>query len=971
MDHNFHLVPLFSGILNLLLAVFVVSINPRRRLNQIFLLLGVGLAWWNFGAFQLSQVHDASDALARVRLTLVGIVFLPVAAFHFAVESTRATNAQIKLIVLYSAAAVFLAFNFTNYFVASVRPFIGVYRATAGPAFWIFYLVFFPVAAYNTWAVLEKSSRAVSRATARSVRFLTLALSLLFLAGFHDMLPVLGHDYYPGTNIRIIAWGTLGASVYGLLIAYGILSDQFLDVRISISRYTATVVRLFFLGGIAYVLMLSAGVLYPATFTSNGLIASLVILLLSAAATAYFFPKLFGGLSSRVEQGVLGDHFEYHDKVAAFIDSPQEMDDVPKLLDQTSRLVFEQLSLSAIGISIIGGDATARGRSSREVEPLRSWQTLFDPESAILNCFKSSGLSCIDLRNDFRPSLCERKARELLEAQSLDLACAIGFEAKAPLGLLVAGPKRDGRALTRLDLELLTKLCRNLASRVERIAVIRNEELRQSNNAKDKFLASINHEIRNPLNGIVGLTRMLKQHGCDPRATFLISTLEACTQQLGTTLDDVLDFTHIESEVVTTTAGEVDLVQLVRSTCASNDVSGERITIGCVPTHPVLVRCDAGKIRQILTNYLANALKYGVPLGAKVSLAVNSSTTGNVHVAITVTSTGPTLSADETAVLFTRLTRGRRARETNAHGTGLGLALCRKMAEAMGGKVGVSSAHGETVFWFNADFPSVEQLSSEDIINLSSVAGRRVLAIEDESYNRLVLGHYLGLLRITPTWAENGQAALAAMHEQVFDVIIMDWLLPDMEGAALLQKMREVRTTLPPVFVVSAYSTTSKRAGCLSAGAVAFISKPIDFEKLRAAFDLCAFDTMTPNIPEPMPIVTRVDLSALFSLGKEAAVIDSFLLDLHEGRSRLGATWRNEPKKAALLAHRLKAQMMLIHAKDGASLLELLEQALTENWSTEDIERLVDRVREELGQILDAVRDRGLLERVGSPAANC
>ena len=963
MQHNFHLVPLFSGIINLLLAVFVVSINPRRRLNQIFLLLGVGLAWWNFGAYQLSQVHDATEALARVRLVLVGIVFLPAAAYHFALESSGLTYNRYRLAYTYFVAAIFFCLIYTPYFVTSVRPFLGVYRGTAGPGFWFFYFVFFPASAYGTLSVLLKGLRRSTGSTARAAKILLIALSLLYIAGFHDMIPVLGLDYYPATMVRIIPWGTLGASVYGLLIGYSILNDQLLDVRVSISRHSAAVLRLCFLGGIGFVLMLTAGVLYPSTFTRNGLIASLLILFVSAIVTAYFFPKLFGGLSSRIERGVLGDHFEYQDKVTAFIESPRDSDDVPQLLDQTVGLICDQLSLSATGIAIVEGDVTTRGRASRETEGQRGWDVILSADSPILASFKATGFSEIDVRNDFNPGEPERKARALLEAESLDLAFAIGFRVKSPLGLLVVGPKRDGRPLTRLDLELLATLCRSLAFRIERIAVIRNEQLRQSNKAKDKFLASINHEIRNPLNGIVGISKMLREHRSDPRSIFLISTLEACTEQLGTTMDEVLDFTHIESEAVTVTTGEVDLVELVQTTCAGNDVSGSRIVLIDAPILPALVRCDAGKIRQILANYLGNALKYGVPAGANVTLGVCPSGRGTTQVAITVTSTGPTLSPDETSVLFTPLTRGRRARDTNAHGTGLGLALCRKMAEAMGGTVGVTSARGQTAFWFRAEFPTVTRL--EPIAeNLPSFAGRRVLAIEDESYNRLVLGHYLGQLDLTVVWAENGAAAVAASCEQEFDVIVMDWLLPDTDGAQLVQRMREARkNVLPPVLVVSAYSTTSKRAECLAAGVSAFISKPIDVAKLSAAFEQCVFNS-APALIQTVPAErTTVDLSSLFALGEEAAVIDSFLLDVHEGRSRLAAIWRNEPKKAELLAHRLKAQMMLIRARDAASLLELLEQALNEKWSAEDIARLVDDIKAELGRITDEVRGQSARAR--------
>src|SRR5690606_27218025 len=111
---------------------------------------------------------------------------------------------------------------------------------------------------------------------------------------FHDTIPVFGFDYYPGTRVPVISWGSLGASLYGLLIGYSILNDQLFDVRVSISRHSATGLRLCFFAGIAYVMMLSIGTIFRGTFTGQGLVASLGVLVVSAAATSKIFPKLFG-----------------------------------------------------------------------------------------------------------------------------------------------------------------------------------------------------------------------------------------------------------------------------------------------------------------------------------------------------------------------------------------------------------------------------------------------------------------------------------------------------------------------------------------------------------------------------------------------------------------------------------------------------------------------------------------------------
>lgn len=956
MYRYFYLVPLFSGAINLLLAIFVVGINPKRRLNQIFFLTGFGLAWWNFGTFWLSKIREADPALHLLKTVFIAVILFPPIFLHFAIERAQATGSRLILVAAYLIAFVFLAADYFGYFIINVRPYGDYFRAIGGNVFRIFFVTYFPIVMLGAVWVLTKYVHTAPPGSQRSAKFLLASASLLTAGGIHDMLPILGFDYYPGTHVRVIIWGTLAAAVYGLLIGYSILNDQLLEVRISISRYAANVLRLSFLGGIAYLLMHFVGAVLPGTFTVRSLIAAMVVLLFSAITTIYFFPKLFGAIARHLDQRVLGDHFEYQDKVIAFIQGRRDFDASQAIIAEAAGLVFNQLSLSSLGLVVVGNDPKLSGSAKWPDAADKNWGEILANDSPVFGLFKSTDIPHFDVRDEVPLGPTERAVRAFLDGHGLEVAVPLRSQSKTLLGLMVVGPRRDGRQLTKSDVELLEMLSTNVVSRVERIAAVQNVKLRQSNEAKDQFLASVNHEIRNPLNGINGIVRMLMAQPSDARSTYLLSALAACSDQLGSTMDDVLDFTQIESGTVTIVTSEVDLVQLVKTTCASQDISGTRLVVTDLPKSAVLVRCDSGKVRQILSNYCANALKYGVPIGAQITLTVEN-VSNLARVTLCVASTGPTLGSAELSSLFTALTRGRRARETNAHGAGLGLAVCKRLAHAMGGTVGVESFQGKTTFWFKADFPAIADLATPVEAAVSAFVGRRALAIEDESYNRLVLGNYLGKLQISTVWAENGAAALAIARDQEIDVILMDWLLPDMEGAELLQKMKDVcHTRLPPVIVLTAYSTADKRAACLAAGAVAFISKPVDLAKLTIALGQCNLGKRGPlHVGDQSP-GTTIDLSPLAVLGTDASVINSFHQDVVTGRSRLSEVWRQEPKTAALLAHRLKAQMLLVRARESASLLELLEQALTECWATDDINRLVENADLELNKIIDAIR---------------
>ncbi len=953
---HFHLIPFFAGIINILLALFVVAVNPRRRLNRIFLGLGLGLAFWNLGAFSLSHVDNADDALVLARLTMVGVIFLPAMFYHFVVEAAGIPRTSGKVRAAYAGAVVFLVLDATPWFIAGVRPLSFAWFSIAGPAFWVFSSGYFSLMMTAVFAtVFSVLRRGAGASTSRQFKLLLVVISLLFVGGTHDLLPVLGYDTYPNTEVRIIPWGTLVASCYGLLIGYSILSDQLLDVRVSLSEHSATALRIGFLVGIAYVLMVLTGMLFPEMFTTAGLVASLIILAVSAVVVAYFFPKLLGRFTTRWEKRLLGDRFEYQDKIAAFIETLSGHENAQTLLDRVADLLLGSMNLSAVGVGITGGELSSRARAIRPESDHPNWAAVLSADSALMAFFRTSGAAHLDVRDASRGDEREWAARETLAASGVEFALAIGLRRESPVGVMVLRMRSEGRALTRLDIELLERLCRSVAFQVERIAIVQTAQLRQANQAKDQFLASINHEIRNPLNGITGIVKMLAETSADSRQRFLLSTLQACTDQLRSTMDEVLDFSQIESQRVSLVEADVELGELVATTCASFDVAGTQIVVASRPAEPVFVRGDGGKMRQILSNFLANALKYGVPPGAKVELTVEPREGSAVKVRLTVTSTGPTLSDEEVATLFTPLTRGRRARETNAHGMGLGLALTRKLADAMGGRVGVSSAGGETAFWFAASFPLAKRVEPEVGGATPQFAGRTALAIEDERYNRLVLGHYLSQLGFTIVWAENAATALAVFRSQPCDVILMDWFLPDMTGAELLAEMKRVQGAMPPVVVVSAYSTTAKKAECIAAGAAAFVAKPIDAEKLSAALAGSVSDFAPPASADGV-VEVRIDLSALLALGEPETVLRSFLEDVQGAWIQLREGWQQDARMAALLAHRLKAQMALVRASEAASLLAMLEQAFAEKWPATDVVKMIDSFEAELGGIVLAAR---------------
>ena len=538
---------------------------------------------------------------------------------------------------------------------------------------------------------------------------------------------------------------------------------------------------------------------------------------------------------------------------------------------------------------------------------------------------------------------------------------ALGFYGLAALGSVLGFARWRTLRLERLTRELEHKVEERtlaLTVKTEQLSAAK-AEADAANASKSEFIASMNHEIRNPMNGILGITRILTADELSPRHRALLNTLAACTEQLRSTMDDVLDFRSLEKGEITLTEGDFELGELVRGACAAADLNGDRILVREAFSAPLRLHGDPGKLRQILGNYLSNALKYGIPARAEVEVETAPAVSGRTMVTVRVRNQGPVLEKEELDSLFTLFYRGSRARESGVSGTGLGLAVCRRLAEAMGGATGVDSQpNGWTTFWITLPLTLA---GAETVAPLAELPrGGRILVVEDEDYNRLVLGHLLVKLGFEADWAERGGVALSLAAQQVYRGVITDWMLPDMSGGELIRRLREIRgERLPPVLVISAYATTEKKAEALGAGATAFLTKPIDERKLQSALTALFQGRAAPVEPLLLPgeeVPLYFDFSPLLALGDKPRVLEQFVHDLEQEWAEIGRPAAATAAEAADRAHRLHSQLLLVQATAAADQLRLLETALREGWTAPECEKLIACTDREIRGVAAAAR---------------
>ncbi|HEX7631707.1 MAG TPA: ATP-binding protein, partial [Lacunisphaera sp.] len=298
---------------------------------------------------------------------------------------------------------------------------------------------------------------------------------------------------------------------------------------------------------------------------------------------------------------------------------------------------------------------------------------------------------------------------------------------------------------------------------LEGLVNIRTAELVKANAAKDEFLAGISHEIRNPMNGVIGIAENFRTDALDLESRRKFGLLRQCASHLSSLLEDILDFSKVQAGAIELDPKPFDLPELVESvagiTRADSEKYGIPVEVAVSPAVPRKLVGDARRIRQILINFVSNALKFSGRGQVSVTVWCKDVGPGQTEVIFAISDEGPGISPEEQARLFTRFERGAAAQKGRVPGTGLGLALCKGLAEKMGGKIWLESELGRgSCFYFSAPFPVVETAADSAASPTPATAGtgRTALVVDDQEYNRIVLVDLLQSMGFTVHATQEG-----------------------------------------------------------------------------------------------------------------------------------------------------------------------------------------------------------------------
>lgn len=368
-----------------------------------------------------------------------------------------------------------------------------------------------------------------------------------------------------------------------------------------------------------------------------------------------------------------------------------------------------------------------------------------------------------------------------------------------------------------------------------------------ANRAKSTFLANMSHELRTPMNGIMGMTELALKRATDARQIDFLSKSAKASRHLLDVINDILDIARIEADRLTLEDRRFSVAQLLDEALRMQEApalaKGLSLRAEVVPPLPDQLHGDPLRLRQVLLNFLSNAIKFS----ERGAIAVNASCTNPDRLSLTllieVTDQGIGIDKEQLERLFQPFSQADESTTRKYGGTGLGLAISKRLAKLMGGDIGVRSAPGRgSTFWMTARLRIAaearpEAVGAEEDEARAAIArdfpGARVLLAEDEPLNQEVTRCLLEDAGLTVDAVENGLEALTMLDERPYALILMDVQMPLMDGmaASRLIRQRPNRAALP-ILAMTANAFDEDRRRCLDAGMTDHLAKPVDPDRL-------------------------------------------------------------------------------------------------------------------------------------------
>ncbi len=720
---------LTAAVVNLALSLFVFWQNTKAPLHRAYLVWGLSVVLWNASAFVMMLDVTRETAFFAAKLLQLAIIIAPIALFT---TSLLVAEKRIPKLVLWPFCALHTFFAGSlfvpGWFITGVHqiqitgrtpPLLG-WWSEPGALFWA-YTISYTVLLGASIVVLYRAQREAHSLQRLRIRAMLVAMVCIISAGTNDLFPIIGTAFGEGSRLfsvvgdvvqplyPLVRWhfvplGNVAACLYMTIVAYSVLQHTLLDVHVTLSRMVAHFIRIGFilLIGLCQLLVISA--IAGQSFPAFSVYCALGVLGACAVIASIFFPRLFGVSGTETfERKLLGDRFEYQDKVRSFIASMSWYSDLDLLLDDLHEIFNRSFRIATY--QIILRDDTNRSFNlfrAHPDEPARQIPEL-KAQSPVLRYFEWGKGEYLSLqRHHLRiaPGSIEREASSQLEQFGAQFCFPLAAQSE-PFGLLLIGKKISDEPFTATDINLLVSLVKNMSLMVNQIRLKTQILQTQELDLLGRMSRGMAHDLNNLLTPVWTLLQLSGESGKGfddellPVAQRNIKTMRAYIREalfFSENLRPDLQF------------GRLDLViqQAVDLARASRKKEVEVIS---VTPGEVLVEMDEVLMQRLIANLISNAIDASRP-GAQIHVHLDRLARSDDQdwLRVRVIDQGEGIPKENlNRILKPYFTTKNRGDENR--GFGLGLAICRKIVTVHGGNLSIASVlkKGTTV---QVDVPS-------------------------------------------------------------------------------------------------------------------------------------------------------------------------------------------------------------------------------------------------------------------------
>ena len=502
------------------------------------------------------------------------------------------------------------------------------------------------------------------------------------------------------------------------------------------------------------------------------------------------------------------------------------------------------------------------------------------------------------------------------------------------------------------------------ALRIATRLAVEREGAEAANRAKSEFLAIMSHEMRTPLNGVIGITGALFDTELSPEQQGLLTIVRNSGEDLLRIINEILDFSKLDAGGMKFESLAFDLHSLLNYSAdivgSSANAKSLSVKVVIQSDVPQFIRTDATRLRQVVINLLGNAVKFTEHGGVELSASIAPAGASGSRVRICVTDTGIGIPADRIDDLFQSFVQADSSISRRFGGTGLGLAISRRLVEGLGGQIGINSTVGKgSIFWFEIPLVMATEeqvragdltLSTDRISHAAKVIAElssplRLLVAEDNTTNQLVVKTALAKHGVAPDFACNGLEAVAAVKRTTYDVILMDVQMPEMDGLEATRVIRSLpgSPSKTPIIALTANAFSNDIEQCRDAGMNAHVGKPFQTGALIVALaealqGKSAFHSTIVEPKEPTRDAPVIDWDVIETFRADSGdemlhlLIDTFLADtadkLNQFANLVGD--KNATTEAIRLAHSLKSAGAMAGAAALSQLAGRVEATLSQ-----------------------------------------